>query len=186
MSRERRLEAVRTVYSHAQALGQCAAWLKAHLPQARQVPLESTALAVHRAAREEECAAIGHAGMGDSLNMHVLAGGIEDLPDNWTRFFVIGPEPLTGGPEADKSSLLFTVANRPGSLAGVLQTLAAAGINMSKLESRPMRGELWQYVFFTDLDCDIGRPEYAAALAAVREHCLSLRILGAYPAGRHI
>jgi chorismate mutase/prephenate dehydratase len=186
MSREQRLDAVRVVYSHAQALGQCAAWLKANLPQARQVPLESTALAARRAAEEGGSAAVAHAGMADSLRLHVLARGIEDLPDNWTRFFVIGPEPPEREPGANKTSIVFTVANRPGSLAGMLHALAASGINLSKLESRPRRGELWQYVFFADLDCDIGKPEYAAALEGVRECCLSLRILGSYPAGRRI
>ncbi|MDR2161788.1 MAG: prephenate dehydratase [Desulfovibrio sp.] len=183
MSRSSSLAGIRVVYSHAQPLGQCAAWLRLNLPQAGQIPLESTAAAAHLAAREEYSAAVGHPGLAENLGLTVLASGIDDIPDNSTRFFVIGASPLTEQ-EADKSSLLFVVADKPGSLAEVLNILARAGINLSKLESRPLRGERWKYIFFADLACDITAAANAPTLEAMREYCLRVRVLGAYPAAR--
>lgn len=184
VSREASCDAVRVVYSHAQPLGQSAAWLREHCPAAEQVSLESTALAARRAAQEPGSAAVGHAGLAERLGLKVLASGIEDVPDNWTRFFVIGPAPA-GEPGANKSSIVFALADKPGSLAQVLNLLAGSGVNMSKLESRPLRGERWKYLFFADLGCDINTPEQAPVLEALRDLCPRLRVLGSYLAGTH-
>jgi chorismate mutase/prephenate dehydratase len=202
MSAENALENVRVVYSHAQALGQCAAWLREHLAGAGQTAVESTALAARRVFDEARdgasgAAAIGHASLAGRFGLTVLASGLEDLADNWTRFFVIGPAARKTGETpscadagdarvADKSSLVFSIANKPGSLERVLRILASRSINMSKLESRPLRGELWKYIFFADLDCDITAPENNPALAQMEEYCHSLRVLGVYPVGRRI
>lgn len=179
------LDAIETVYSHPQPLAQCATWLKTHLPRARIIPTESTAAAAARLAAEPTAASIGHAKLAVLHNLRVLAAPIEDLPDNWTRFFIIGPED-TKQQTRDKTSILFTVPNRPGSLHQVLFHLAGEGINMTKLESRPIRGEKWQYVFFADLQCDLSREEYRKLLATLKEHTHSLRILGCYPAGPQV
>lgn len=185
LSKETSLADIRTVYSHSQPLGQCAAWLRANAPSAKQVSVESTAAAARRAAREKGTAAVGHAALAERLDLSVLATGIEDCVDNKTRFFIIGPGPYKDeGKSTGKSSIVFALADKPGSLASVLGALASAGLNMSKLESRPMRGEQWKYLFFADLDCDINAsPE---VLAAMREHCLRLRVLGAYAASPDI
>jgi len=179
------LEAVDTVYSHPQPLAQCAAWLKTHLPKARVIPTDSTAAAAARLAKEPNAASIGHMRLAAMHNLNVLASSIEDLPDNWTRFFIIGPED-TKQQTRDKTSLLFTVPNRPGALSHVLSHLAGEGINLTKLESRPIRGEKWQYVFFADLQCDITREEYKKLLTTLKEQTHSLRILGCYPAGPQV
>jgi chorismate mutase/prephenate dehydratase len=200
MSREEALESIRVVYSHAQPLGQCSAWLRDNLADAKQISLESTALSAQRVAEGAAgagCAVIGHTGLAGRFGLNVLAAGIEDIFDNWTRFFVIGPQARKAeanasstspsvSPGADKSSIVFTIANKPGSLERVLHALAARGINMSKLESRPLPGELWKYIFFADLDCDITAPDNAPVLTQMLEYCHSLRVLGAYPAGRRI
>ena len=178
LSKESSLADIRTVYSHSQPLGQCAAWLRANAPSARQVSVESTA-AARRAAREKGAAAVGHAALAERLDLSVLFTGIEDCADNKTRFFIIGPGPYNDeGKSAAKSSIVFALADKPGSLASVLGTLASAGLNMSKLESRPMRGEQWKYLFFADIDSDINASP--RVLEAMREHCLKLRVLGAY------
>ena len=179
------IEAIDTVYSHPQPLAQCAAWLKKNLPRARIIPTDSTAAAAVRLAGEPHAASIGHMRLAAMHHLHVLASPIEDLPDNWTRFFIIGPED-TKQQTRDKTSILFTVPNRPGSLQQVLSHLAGEGINLTKLESRPIRGEKWQYVFFADLQCDLTREEYKQLLATLKENTHSLRILGCYPAGRHV
>ncbi len=179
------LAAIDTVYSHPQPLAQCAAWLKTHLPNARVIPTDSTAAAAARLAGEPTAASIGHIRLAAMHNLRVLATPIEDMPDNWTRFFIIGPED-TKQQTRDKTSILFTVPNRPGALYQVLSHLAGEGINLTKLESRPIRGEKWQYVFFADLQCDLTREEYRKLLATLKEQTHSLRILGCYPAGRQV
>lgn len=185
LSSETDLAAVKTVYSHPQPLAQCSGWLKANLPAAGIVPTDSTAAAAALVAGKPGTAAIGHVRLAAMHNLRVLAAPIEDLPDNWTRFFIIGPED-TKQQTRDKTSILFTVPNRPGALYQVLSHLAGEGINLTKLESRPIRGEKWQYVFFADLQCDITREEYRKLLATLKEQTHSLRILGCYPAGRQI
>ena len=166
MSRESGLSAVRRVYSHPQPFGQSRGWLRAHLPGAALMPEESTAAAALRVRDEAGSAAIGHPGLASMLGLDVLADSLEDSTSNWTRFAVIAPGREARSPRAEpgtalKTSLLFTVAHRPGTLAAVLNILSGAGINLSELESRPMRGSIGEYVFFLDAVCDLLRPEHA-------------------------
>ncbi len=190
------MSAVRTVYSHPQPLAQCGGWLRAHLPNATLVPVESTAAAARRAQEEEGVAAIGHHKLSDLLGIGILARHIEDEPGNWTRFVIIGPKtasarqngalprPTPGGHSgADKTSLLFTLPDKAGALASVLDMLARHNINMRKLESRPMRGQRWRYVFFADVESDLDDARHAPLLDELRHSCTSFRILGSYPTG---
>ena len=183
LSSERDLTSVHTVYSHPQPLAQCGGWLGSHLPRARVVPMESTAAAAHHIVGEPGAAAIAHAALADTLGLHVLAQGIEDLPGNWTRFVVVGRTPADR-PGTDKTSILFTVSDTPGSLAAVLQRFSSAGVNMRKLESRPLPGNSWKYIFFADLECDLFEERYAPVLKELEQHCHSIRVLGSYPSGK--
>ena len=185
LSREDDMAAITTVYSHPQPLGQCAIWLREHLPRARQVSLESTAAAAHRALSESGAAAIAHGGLASRLGLATLASCIEDASDNWTRFAVIA-SCLAEHDGADKTSILFTLPDKPGSLHAVLDVFAKASINLNKLESRPMKHERWKYVFFCDLAVDITAPEHKPLLEDVRANCHSFRVLGAYPSGSYI
>lgn len=182
------LSQVRSVYSHPQPLAQCNGWLRANLPSANIIPTESTAAAATRVAEMDDpgAAAIGHAGLGPLLGLPPLAQGIEDLPDNWTRFVIIGPTPAMNKGARDKTSMLFTLPDKPGSLVTVLQLLAREGINMKKLESRPLRGEKWKYVFFVDVECDLEQERYRKVLDELGHACHTLRVLGSYPAGPHL
>lgn len=193
LSRAASMVGVRRVYSHPQPLAQCDAWLRANLPDVSLIPVESTAAAARRAAEEEDSAAIGHASLADMLSLRVLAGAIEDEPDNWTRFVIIAPVPApaaahssttpAASTSADKTSLLFTLPDKPGALSSVLETLARQDVNMRKLESRPLKGQCWKYVFFVDVECDLGHPRHAALVECLRGICNTFRILGVYPAG---
>lgn len=177
---------VETVFSHPQPLAQCGDWLRGHLPKAKIIPMESTAAAARRVAEEGgRAAAIGHSGLANLHSLHILARNIEDLPDNWTRFVIIGASPVKQETR-DKTSMLFTLPDKPGVLVRVLMVLSALGINMKKLESRPLRGERWQYVFFVDVEADLEEASYRGALDAMREHCHTLRILGSYPHGPYL
>lgn len=184
LSKEQSCATVHTVYSHPQPLAQCGTWLRAHLPNARIIPTESTAAAAHRAACEEGSAAIGHHSLTALLGLNSLASGIEDQPDNWTRFVVIAAQSAEQQGR-DKTSMLFSLPDRSGSLADVLNLLATAGINMKKLESRPMRDGKWRYVFFVDVECDLDSTGYAELLDSLRAVCHSLRVLGSYPSGSY-
>ena len=191
------LAAVRTVYSHPQPLAQCGTWLRTHLPNAGLVPVESTTAAAQRAAQgpdQEHAAAIGHGKLADLMSLGTLASRIEDEPGNWTRFVIIGPKasaaqggklqnPQPGHGGADKTSLLFTLPDKAGALSRVLDLLAGHGINMRKLESRPMRGQCWKYVFFADVESDLEDPRHADLLVQLGHACTGFRILGSYPTG---
>lgn len=189
LSRETSLESIRTVYSHAQPLGQCATWLRAHLPSARLVSVESTAAAAWKASREEGAASIGHRSMAEKLGMSSLADNIQDDTANWTRFVLIcpGASPVRADHEKEqerfKSSLLFTVPNRAGTLSAVLNTFSAHKVNMTKLESRPMKGSCWDYVFFADVECDLSSAGRRALIEDLDACCNSVRVLGCYPEG---
>ncbi|MDR2800859.1 MAG: prephenate dehydratase [Desulfovibrio sp.] len=185
VSAETALGAINSVYSHAQALGQCANWLRDKMPNAERISMESSALAARRAANEKGGAAICHPSTAEDLGLNILASGIEDVLDNMTRFFIIGLDETGEREDAAqmKSSILFLLADRPGSLASVLQIFFRAGINLSKLESRPMRGESWKYVFFADLDCDLRAAKHIPLVEELRACCLRLRLLGSYPKG---
>ncbi|HDQ40137.1 MAG TPA: prephenate dehydratase [Desulfonatronum sp.] len=176
---------IKRVYSHPQALDQCSSWLRANLPAARVIPAESTAAAARRVLEELNAAAIGHVRVAHMLGLTVLARRIEDQPDNWTRFLIIGAQPADAG-NRDKTSMLLTLPDKPGALAQVLNLLAREGINLKKLESRPLRGEKWKYVFFVDLECDVSRQEYQRVLTDLRNNCHTLRILGSYPSGPYL
>ena len=174
------LDDVEVIYSHPQPLGQCREWLKNHLPNVPTIPMESSAEAAELVAKKKAAAVVGHIKLADMHAMNVLAQNIEDLPDNWTRFLIIGASPSKED-RRDKTTILFTLPDKPGALARVLTTLAHEHINMTKLESRPFKGEKWKYVFFADLECDLSGDKYEDALEEIRQQCHTLRVLGCYP-----
>jgi len=192
LSQEHALADVHTVYSHAQPLAQCGSWLRANLPQARLVPLESTTAAARRAVQERGAAAIAHRSLADQLHLRLLSTQIQDAPHNWTRFAIISelrvlPVAQPSSPRKDAiSSLLFTVPDKAGALAAVLNVLAQAGLNMRKLESRPLRTESWKYAFFVDLECNLRSPQLVPVLTQLNSLCAHCRILGVYPPGPHL
>ena len=147
-------EAIKVVYSHPQALAQCQRWLRQHLPEASLMACDSTAAAARRAVSEPGSAAIGHKSLSTMLGLPILAYNLEDEPTNQTRFVVIGPKP-TDTSAANKTSVLFTLPDKPGSLAGILELLFKAGVNLRKLESRPLRSQSWKYAFFADLETNL-------------------------------
>ncbi len=193
LSNMQTLAEVTKIYSHPQALAQCDTWLRTHAPWAELVPMQSTAAAARQAAKETKTAAIGNSALVDMYPFNILASSIESNTDNWTRFVIISGQKATpkaakatpSGGLSKKTSLLFTLIDKPGSLSSVLSILAEHGINMRKLESRPLRlsgGECWRYVFFADVECDLHTVDFTAAVSRIREMCNSFRILGSYPA----
>lgn len=180
ISHAERIEDVEVIYSHPQPLGQCRQWIQHNLGDIPTIPMESTAEAAEVVATKKAAAVVGHEKLADMHAMNILAQNIEDQPDNWTRFLIIGAAP-SKEEQRDKTSILFTLPDKPGALARVLTTMAHQGINMSKLESRPFKGEKWKYVFFADLACDLSGGRYEDVLEDIREQCHTLRVLGTYP-----
>jgi chorismate mutase/prephenate dehydratase len=175
------LAEINRVYSHAQSLSQCAQWLARHLPSAARIPVASNAEAARVAAAETGAAAIAGEVAATIYGLDVLAPHIEDEPNNTTRFWVLGRQ--SAAPSGrDETSLVMSAHNKPGAVHALLEPLAKHGVSMSRLESRPARTGLWEYLFFVDLEGHQQDPPVAAALAELRERAPFLKLLGSYPA----
>jgi prephenate dehydratase len=177
-----RLEDVARVLSHPQPFGQCSRFLQARLPHAALEPTHSTADAARKvAAGERGAAAIGSRAAAARYGLAVLAESIQDVDENFTRFVLLA-QADEGPTGADRTSIAFTLdRDRPGGLYEVLGELAGRGINLSKVESRPMKEALGHYVFFLDFEAHRLEPAAAAALAGVRSRVHRLYLLGSYP-----
>ena len=176
-----KLEEIRRVYSHPQGLSQCAAFLEGH-PDWEQVPFYDTAGAVAFVAREgrRDTAAIAGEEAAQVYRMQILRSGIETHSQNYTRFVVIAREERARADRPDKASLVFATSDSPGSLYRALQALAERRINMKKLESRPIPGKPWQYMFYVDVDLPEDPAVFPQALEALKGETQELRVLGVY------
>jgi len=180
LTRETDLAQVTKVYSHAQSLAQCHEWLNRNLPNVPRISVGSNSLAAQMAASEPGVAAIAGVAAAEQYQLPVVAANIEDEPNNTTRFLVLGKHDA-GVSGRDKTSLIMSAPNRTGALHELLQPLSAAGVSMCRLESRPARNALWEYVFYVDI---LGHAEDAtvkAALAELSSRAAYLKILGSYP-----
>jgi len=174
------LDQVRKVYSHAQSLAQCTRWLAQHLPAVPRIAVASNAEAARIAASEAGAAAIAGETAAAIYGLGILARHIEDEPNNTTRFWVLGRHkvPASGN---DETSLVMSAPNRPGAVYALLEPFAANGVSMTRLESRPARTGLWEYLFFVDLVGHSSDPAVARALDALSGKAPFLKILGSYP-----
>ena len=175
------LDAVRKVYAHAQSLGQCAQWLSAHVPKAARVAVASNAEAARLAALDPTAAAIAGENAAAIYGVSILVPHIEDDPNNTTRFWVLGRHAVAPSGR-DETSLVMSAPNRPGAVHSLLEPLAKHGVSMCRLESRPARTGLWEYLFFVDLEGHQSDPPVAAALDELRQKAPMLKLLGSYPA----
>jgi chorismate mutase/prephenate dehydratase len=177
------LESIKYIYSHPQALGQSRNFLS-HL-KAELIPASDTAGSVRmiKEERRRDSAAIASARAAELYGMEILAREIEDNPHNFTRFFVLSKEdsPLTGN---DKTSIVFSLKHEPGALYDCLREFATRKINLTKLESRPTRHQVWEYNFYMDFSGHREEKGVAEALKALEEHAIFVKILGSYPRAR--
>jgi chorismate mutase/prephenate dehydratase len=180
MSSEAELSAVGTVFSHQQSLAQCRGWLDRHLPHAERVSVGSNAEAARMAVEQPGSAAVAGEAAAEIYGLQILAARIEDEPGNTTRFLVIGPEdaPPSG---RDKTSLLFSCRNEAGGLHRLLTPFATHGISMTRIESRPSRRAVWDYVFFVDIQGHRDDQMVATALELLRQETSLFKVLGSYP-----
>lgn len=173
---------IKTLYSHPQALGQCRNWILRHFPDAGIIEVSSTTRAAELAKEHaaEGAAAIGSPLAAEMYGLTLLEESIQDRATNTTRFLVIGEKtcPVTGN---DRTSLLFAIHDRPGSLVRALQAFDQFHINMSKIESRPSKRKDWEYIFYVDLAGHCDDPAVRAAIAELEKHCSMVKLLGSYP-----
>lgn len=179
------VEQIERVYSHPVALAQCRRFLATH-PKMKAIGFYDTAGSVKQLAELDDLnvAAIASDAAAAQYGAEILARGIEDDPENYTRFFLVrrGAEAETDA-EANKMSIAFTLENRPGSLVAALSALSVIGTNLTKIESRPVHGKPWEYIFY--VDCQIGSvAEGERALDALRAHCGMVKELGRYREAR--
>jgi chorismate mutase/prephenate dehydratase len=180
LSFHERMEDIKKVYSHPQALAQCQGWLRANIPNAALVEMESTAAAAQRVVKERNGAAIGSRAAAGIYGLDILSEGIEDKASNTTRFLVIG-EGEGKATGKDKTSLLFATPHTPGALYNALQPFAERRINMMKIESYPVKDRLWEYLFFVDVAGHEKDEEIMQCLDNLRQRTTFLKILGSYP-----
>jgi chorismate mutase/prephenate dehydratase len=177
---------IRKVYSHPQALAQCQEWLRTHLPGIPLIEVESTAGAALRVREDIAGAAVGSRLAAGTYGLNLLAEGIEDNPLNTTRFLVIGRKPGRNGggiTGQDKTSILFGTPHVPGALQRVLASFAEAGINLTRIESCPMRDRMWEYLFFVDFAGHVEEEKTRICLRELEGRTAFLKILGSYPRG---
>lgn len=173
------------VFSHPVALAQCRRFLAEH-PRMEAYAFYDTAGSVKQLVeqRDRHAAAIASEAAAEYYGAHILEAGIEDNPENYTRFFLVRRSAdAVFDPEANKISLAFSVENRPGSLVAALGEFSSLGTNLTKIESRPVHGKPWEYIFY--VDCQIRSSEEGLrALAALDAHCAMVKELGRYKEAR--
>lgn len=175
------VDQVQRVFSHPVALAQCKRYLAAH-PRMEAFAFYDTAGSVKQLVElhDQHAAAIASQAAARFYGAEILEAHIEDNPENYTRFFLVRRAPEAAlDPAANKLSLAFSLENQPGSLVRALSQLSALGTNLSKIESRPVHGKPWEYIFY--VDCQIASPEEAdRAIAALQPLCPMLKVLGRY------
>jgi chorismate mutase/prephenate dehydratase len=175
-----KVENISRIYSHAQSLAQCRKWLDAHYPKAERVAVSSNAEAARRVQSEWNAAAIAGDMAAELYGLTKLNEKIEDMPDNSTRFLIIGSQavPISGD---DKTSIIVAMRNKPGALYNLLAPFHRDGIDLTRIETRPSRNGAWSYVFFIDFIGHVDKPEIAALLSEIAGLAADVRVLGSYP-----
>ena len=183
LSQSARLEDITTVYSHPQALAQCYDWISKNLSHAEMKEVFSTAIAAKMAHEEPRAAAVASEFAAKIYDVPVLKRKIEDNPQNFTRFWVIG-KMSPGRTGEDKTSLMFSIRDGVGALHEMLEPFAKHHINLTKIESRPFRKKPWEYIFFIDIEGHVEDDNIKSALAMVTSNSQFMKVLGSYPRGQ--
>jgi chorismate mutase / prephenate dehydratase len=188
LRRRNDLDGITAVCAHPQALAQCHGWLSLHLGEVERRPVASNAEGARLAGRDDNLAAIASVRAAAEFGLHVLAPAIQDDAHNRTRFAVVTHPDRHPAPRAsghDCTSLVLSVANRPGAVHDLLVPLKEHGVSMTRFESRPARSGQWEYYFYIDVEGHPDEPRVGTALAELRRACAFFKILGTYPLDQH-
>ncbi len=180
LSKSKKLTELSKVYAHPQALAQCRHWLAENMPNCELIAVNSNSEAAKKVTDEPHSAAIAADRAAEIYDLSILANNIEDEADNTTRFIVIGTQDV-GPSGADKTALLVSTKNKPGALQTILKPLAEKEISMTRIESRPSRQGVWEYVFFIDIEGHCQDKAVAEALRVLDQESAMCRVLGSYP-----
>ncbi|MCX8029555.1 MAG: prephenate dehydratase [Brevinematales bacterium] len=182
LSKEDNISKIKTLYSHPQALGQCKEWIENNLSNVEIIETSSTSEATKIASTKPQSGAIGNEILSKKYNLKILAKNIEDDPMNTTRFWIIGEESvnMTGD---DKTTILCYINDKPGALFDLIKPFKDMNVNMTKIESRPSRIKLWDYLFFIDFEGHTQDHKIQKLLTEVEKNASLLKILGSYPKG---
>lgn len=185
LSKQTDISQISHVFSHGQSLSQCHEWLNRTLPTVQREAVTSNAYAaqmIHDLVATDGtfAAAIASKRAAELFELNILAANIEDDPKNTTRFLVLGKHDVAASGK-DKTSLALTTKNKPGAMFDLLEPLSRHGVSMTKLESRPSKQGLWDYVFFIDIEGHKTDPKIAAALTELEQRASVVKVLGSYP-----
>jgi prephenate dehydratase len=170
------------IYTHPQSAGQCRRFLENHLPQSKLYLTSSNAEGANQAQRQGKTAgAIGPEEAAEIFGLEVVQRDIQDKDNNFTRFVVVGKESIQTSGSRNKTSIVFSTEHKPGSLACILDIFNLWDINMTKIESRPSRGQFGRYIFFIDIDGHLTDPDVRDALTMVQRKTNFYKFLGSYP-----
>jgi chorismate mutase / prephenate dehydratase len=174
------LKKVKKLYIHPQALGQCRNWIRLHLPDAEIIEASSNSRAAELAAKDPVAAAIAGELAADRYEVPILDTNIQDSSHNATRFLVLGRQ-ASPPSHRDRTSIMFSVADKVGALYQALAPFRKYKLNMTKIESRPSKRKAWEYFFFVDCDGHCEEPKVTKAIRELERHCHFVKVLGSYP-----
>ena len=174
-----KIDEIKKAISHPQALGQCADYLRKHGIQAEQVYDTAGSVKLLKESGARDTAGIASRRAAELYGMQILEEGIEDNAENYTRFLAIQKEAVVPAGEA-KTSIVFTLKNQPGSLFKAMSVFALRDIDLTKIESRPLQGKPWEYLFYIDFIGSTNEETSKRALDHLGEYALTLRVLGSY------
>lgn len=185
LSLRKDIKKIKKIYSHPQPAAQCRSWLKENLAGVKIQEVSSTARASELAARHSTSAAIAGERASHTYRLNILSRDIEDSTNNVTRFLIIGHE-VSQKSGKDKTSLLFGVKDKPGALFNILGHFSKNNINMTKIESRPLKNTKWKYLFFVDIEGYYKDVKVKKAINDIKKPSLFFKILGSYPVGSEV
>ena len=181
MNKSGKMKDVKKICSHTNPIGQSSGWLRKHAPKIPAVDVDSTATAAQMASADKDTAAIASTAAANLYDLKIIESKIEDHSNNFTRFLVIGKKEAKKSGK-DKTSIMFAVNDQPGVLYTMLKPFASRKINLTKIESRPLKKKAWEYIFFLDIDGHVSNKNVKDAIKEFEKNCSYIKILGSYPA----
>ncbi len=180
LSNEKNLAAIKTVYAHPQALAQCREWIENNIPKAKLKEASSNSKGAQLAAQEKGAAAIAGELAAEMYGLKIVATAIQDIADNYTRFFILG-NTISKKTGNDKTSIMVSIKDKVGALYKLLKPFEKYKINLTSIESRPSKKKAWDYYFFVDINGYIEDEKVKKAIEEIKKECGYVKVLGAYP-----
>jgi len=180
ISKSKDLKKIKSIYAHGQSLAQCHDWIANNLPNAEKITVLSNAEGAKIASKEKHSAAIASERAASIFKLNILQSHIEDEPNNTTRFLILSDQEIAPSGN-DKTSIVVTTKNKPGAIVDLIQPFASRQVSLTKLESRPSKIGMWEYVFFIDVEGHKNNPKVKLSLADLEKKSSFMKFLGSYP-----